>query len=94
MFWKGLAASITLIESVVIASPAPYPSNQRFTQREDGYRPDKLVVPAKGPSFIFNDTSVSHVDLQIDSVQAYALQESYDSSNWFSKFTVENVCSL
>ncbi|KAK7180114.1 putative endo-1,3(4)-beta-glucanase [Paraphaeosphaeria sporulosa] len=85
MFLKAAVASIPLLGSAV-ASPLNQPP----------FKPsDQKVSPARGPSFIFNETSPTvELDFHAESVQAYALQETYDASNWFSKFSVQNVLTL
>ncbi|KAL5374001.1 hypothetical protein DPSP01_012305 [Paraphaeosphaeria sporulosa] len=82
MFLKAAVASIPLLGSAV-ASPLNQPP----------FKPsDQKVSPARGPSFIFNETSPTvELDFHAESVQAYALQETYDASNWFSKFSVQNI---
>jgi len=84
MFLKAAVASIPLLSSAVTASPLNQPP----------FKPsDQKTSPARGPSFVFNETSPA-VNLKSDAVAAYALQESYDASNWFSKFSVQAVSLL
>lgn len=82
MFLKAAIASIPLLGSAV-ASPlnqSPFKSS------------DQKVSPARGPSFIFHKTSPTiESNYQIEAAQAYTLQDTYDASNWFSKFSVQTV---
>ncbi|KAJ4293241.1 hypothetical protein N0V90_008523 [Kalmusia sp. IMI 367209] len=81
MFLKAAVASIPLLGSAVTASPINQPP----------FKPsDQKISPARGPSFIFNETSPA-TNLKIANVAAYALQETYDASNWFSKFSVQAI---
>ena len=95
MFVKPLVTSLSLLGGTVVASPARYSPDHLVNSARDNQPPfkpsDQQVTPARGPSFIFNDTSSAHVNLATESVAAYALQQPYDASNWFSKFTVQNV---
>lgn len=95
MFFKTLAVSLPLLGGFASASPSRYSSTygaKSARNNQPQFKPsDQKVSPARGPSFIFNKVSAAHVDLEIEQVAAYSLQESYDASNWFSKFSVQNV---
>lgn len=95
MFLKSLLVPAALLGSTAIASPPHYSSSHAPNSARSNQPPfkpsDQKVSPARGPSYIFSKPSTSVLNLETESVAAYSLQESYDASNWFSKFSVQAV---
>ena len=81
MLAKAAVAS-TILWSSAVAAPS----------RQPHFKPsDQKITPARGELFHVNGTSPA-TDLEIYSAESYSLRDSYDASNWFSKFSVQKVC--